>query len=240
MLSLCRVLRNLVDANEVINEMCFSHDGRYLACAAEECIYVNSHFSSVSWILTTAFRSGKSKENLYGILSKDDLVDKYSLDFSPNDRLFVSASESVPVQLWDTRQGIVKVFGDIVDPYFFVQFIPGGRYVATSSWTSSVRIWDVRTVRLVRNVVAISFPLAIMPDGKGMITYPVMKYWDISSLYTGCIGVRFQVVGPGECDSGAEEESSPERTIHRIRGWSFTFFHTQTIHCPSIQAKEKC
>ena len=163
---------------------------------------------------------------------------KSNLDFSPNGRLLASASYPAAVQLWDMRHGIVKVFRT-EDPCIFAQFIPGGRYVAASSWNNRVMIWDVRTGRLVRSVVVYSFPLAAMPDGKGIIVSgddTVMKYWDISSLYTGCVDVRSQMVGPGGCNSGVEEETSLERKFigHKV---GFFIFLTQTIHCPSILKK---
>ena len=142
------------------------------------------------------------------------------VEFSSNGRLLVSASELAGVQLWDMRHGIVKLFGTCEDPCSWTQFIPGERYVAASS-QKRVTIWDVHTGRLVKSVAVNSYPLATMPDGTGMIIVSdkrVMKYWDISSLNTGCIDERFPTVGPGGCDSGVGNETSPERKFigHKV------------------------
>ena len=94
------------------------------------------------------------------------LFDYYTkLEFSSNGRLLVSASELAGVHLWDMRYGIVKVFGSSEDRCLSGHFIPGGRYVAASSW-ERVMIWDVHTGRLVKGVAVYSYPLATMQMGK--------------------------------------------------------------------------
>jgi hypothetical protein len=83
----------------------------------------------------------------------------------------------------------IPTFIDI--PYYSsAVFSPNGRYVGASHRDGIIRIWDVRTGRLIRRFKAdidALYGIAFMPHGNGLVSggwEGILKYWDISSLYT--------------------------------------------------------
>jgi glucose repression regulatory protein TUP1 len=118
----------------------------------------------------------------------------YSLNFSPNGRLLVSASDDNTVRLWNIRDGATKLLNEenptiLDDPgYRSAVFSPDGRYVAASHRDGMVRIWDVCTGQLMRRMKAHldwANCVAFMPDGKGLVSGGsdhTLRYWDFRSL----------------------------------------------------------
>jgi WD40 repeat protein len=92
--------------------------------------------------------------------------------------------------------------------YSSAVFSPDGRYVAASHRDGVVRMWDVRTGRLVRRVRGHAewvYGVAFMPDGKGLMSGgwdKTLKYWDITSL---------NATRSYRKSKGVEEQSRPER-----------------------------
>jgi glucose repression regulatory protein TUP1 len=68
---------------------------------------------------------------------------------------------------------------------------PDGSFVATGCLDSTVRIWEVKTGRLVEQLNGhenLVFTLAFTPDGKGLISGGVdntLNHWDVSALTLG-------------------------------------------------------
>jgi len=175
--------------------LCFSPEGKYLATGLfDGGISVSLSFPLTSYTHLLQIWEIKTKYVRNAFKRHTDCI--RSLDFSPNGRLLVAASQDNTVQLWDMRYGAAKSlaedFPTFIDrPYYWsAVFSPNGRYVAASHRDGIVRIWDVRTGQLIRRLKAdidAVFGIAFMPDGKGLVSggmEGILRYWDISSLYT--------------------------------------------------------
>ena len=160
----------------------------------------------------------------------------FSVNFSPNGRLLVSASDDNTVRLWNMHDGATKLLTD-ENPTFLdgpcypsAVFSPDGRYVAASHRDGIVRIWDVCTSQLTRRMKAhagwASY-VAFMPDGKGLVSGSwdhKLRYWDVSSLDSTRFGTRSQTT---RTSSGMEEQTwRPEREFvgHEV-SWLYYDFH---------------
>ena len=130
----------------------------------------------------------------------------YTLDFSPNGRLLVSASDDNTIRLWNMHDGATKLLTEenptfLDGPcYYSALFSPNGRYVAASHRDGMVRIWDVYTSQLTRRMKAhaswASY-FAYTPDGKGLVSGGwdhKLRYWDVSSLDSTRFGTRSRTI----------------------------------------------
>jgi len=156
-----------------------------------------------------------------------------SLDFSPNGRLLVSASDDSTVRLWNIHDGSAKFLIEnnavsLDDPcYSSAVFSPDGACVAASHRDGMVRIWGVRTGQLMRRIKAHDWnwvnDVAFMPDGKGLLTgggSGSLKYWDVGSL--AGFDARSQTINyPHREATRVEEQTLPERRFsgHKVRSF---------------------
>jgi WD40 repeat protein len=102
-------------------------------------------------------------------------------------------------------------------------FSPDGIFIATCSDDGMVRIWDARRGQLMRRVKShygLASEVVFMPDGKGLVTRgsAILRYWDLSSLYTR-IRARSRTVGDSRLLPGVQEQTRPERefSAHEVR-----------------------
>ena len=106
-------------------------------------------------------------QQLRTLESHDD--DIYSLAFSPDGRLLVSASGDETIRLWDPRTGAeLRTLKGHTGPVYCVAFMPDGRTLASSAGDGTVRLWDVSTAQEKRTLKdqeeAVYCP-AVSPDG---------------------------------------------------------------------------
>jgi len=188
------VLRNLTAKKDQIGAVCFSPDGKYLATGAWDGAILVCPFSKQGprmliilqiWEINTKYVRNAFKGHTRYI---------FSLDFSPNGRLLVSASDDNTVRLWNLRDGASKLLNEenptiLDDPgYASAVFSPDGRYVAASHRDGMVRMWDVCTGQLTKRRKAHqnwANCVAFMPDGKGLVSGGsdfTLRYWDASFL----------------------------------------------------------
>ena len=130
------------------------------------------------------------------------------IDFAPNNRFLVSASDDL-VCMWRTRDGArTTLFQHKSSDFTTAAFSPDGRYVAAGNEDGALWICDTRTYRLV------TFPgnhgmdlrsVKFMPDGKGVaIGGKAVQCWGLSSFR--------------EIDSGRHIISPPLNLIFEFKG----------------------
>jgi len=93
------------------------------------------------------------------------------------------------VRIWRIRDGFSKLLEDNSASFFSsVKFNPDGGYIAAGNGDGMLRIWNVRTSRLVEKWTAhgnVVRSVAFTLDGKGLVSSSAdytWKYWDISSI----------------------------------------------------------
>jgi len=92
------------------------------------------------------------------------------------------------VRIWNMRDGSARVFAENTHFFESVRFSLNGQYVAAGNNDRMLRVWDVRSGRLVRkwtghqdDVQSVAFT----PDGRGLVSGGcdrVVKCWDQGSL----------------------------------------------------------
>jgi len=226
----------LLAKEDHIIAVCFSPDGKYLATGSRDgAILVYPFFKQCPhmfiylqvWEINTKYVRNAFKGHTRHI---------FTLDFSPNGRLLVSASYDNTVRLWNMHDGATKLLTEenptfLDDPcYLSAVFSPDGRYVAASHRDGMVRIWDVYTCQLTRRMkmhTDWASCVAFMPDGKGFVSGGwdrKLKYWDVSSLDSTRFGTRSQTT---RISSGMDEQTwMPEREFvgHGV-SWFYYDFH---------------
>jgi len=227
------VLRNLTAKGDRISAVCFSPDRKYLATGSwDGAILVYPFFKRCPrmliflqiWEINTKYVRNAFKGHTRYI---------YTLNFSPNGRLLVSASGDNTVRLWNMHDGATKLLTE-EDSIFLVNsfyssadFSPNGRYVAASHRDGMVRIWDLYTGQLARRIKAHMLwanCVAFMPDGKGLVSVGsdyALRYWDVSSLDSTCFQARSRMTknSHGETPGMDKQVSMPERKFvgHEVR-----------------------
>ena len=120
------------------------------------------------------------------------------VDFSPDGRFVVSGSPRLSgVRIWSMRDGSSILLRDRdceEITYKAVKFSPDGKHVVASDYGGMLRLWKVRTSKLVRKWKAHqdrAFCVAFTPDGRGVVTASydnTLKYWDLGPLGFGDLG----------------------------------------------------
>jgi len=235
------VLRNLLAKEDHIIAVCFSPDGKYLATGAWDGTILVYPFSKQCphififlqiWEINTKYVRNAFKGHTRHLLY---------VNFSPNGRLLVSASNDNTVRLWNMHDGATKLLTEenptfLDDPcYISAVFSPDGRYVAASHRDGMVRIWDVYTCQLTRRWKAHTdwaSHVAFMPDsGKGLVSGSwdhKLRYWDVSSLDSTWFGTRSQTTRtPSEVE---EQTWLPEREFvgHEVSWFIMIFMYSGT------------
>jgi WD40 repeat protein len=135
-----------------VYSVCVSNNGKYILTGGGE--------SRSIWAKPDGTLAGPNELLLFDRYSGEILkkfighrMPIFSIDFSPDDRTFISASLDNSLILWDIQSGdILKTFSD---PAQFgmnsVSFSPDGKYILTGSSNAYVSLWDVQSGKLIRS-----------------------------------------------------------------------------------------
>jgi WD40 repeat protein len=121
-------LRTLVGHSLRINSMVFSADGERFASASWKILVHNPH----------------SGEEIQMLMSGSARTYVYSVSFSPDKSLLVSASSDKMVRIWDVKNGkmlfAIKAHKQSVN---HVEFSPNGKMIVSASSDKTVKLWSV-------------------------------------------------------------------------------------------------
>jgi Tol biopolymer transport system component len=120
-------LKTLIGHSLRVNSMVFSRDGERFASASWKILIHNPH----------------SGEEMQMLMSGSARAYTYSVSFSPDNSLLVSASSDKYVRIWDTKNG--KELRSIVahkQAVNHAEFSPDGKRVVSVSSDKTVKLWD--------------------------------------------------------------------------------------------------
>ncbi|KAF9051756.1 WD40-repeat-containing domain protein [Panaeolus papilionaceus] len=163
-----------------IRSVRFSPDGKYLATGAED-------KKIRIWEIS-------SRRILHVFQGHEQEI--YSLDFSRDGRYIVSGSGDKTMRIWDLvdpaahRTITIADSGPAGAPHdagvTSVAISPDGNWVAAGSLDCIIRVWNVRTGKMVERLKGHEdsvYSVAFTPNGKGLVSGSLdrsLKYWDIT------------------------------------------------------------
>jgi WD40 repeat protein len=154
----------------LIQDACFSPDGKWLASAAAKDPTVKV------WDAQT----GEERLTLRG--HKDEV---FHVSFSGDGQRLASASEDGTVKVWDAQTGqeLLSLQGNTRRPWRTC-FSPDGKRLATSNWEGVVQLWDAQTgqeLLSLRGHRSDVESLCFSPDGQRLASADIdglVKVWD--------------------------------------------------------------
>lgn len=124
-----RLVKTIRPHDDVITQVVWSKDGRYLASISEDkTIYIQD-----------------VKTGYHGTLSKQDYWIK-CIEWSPDSRYIAVGSFDQSIRIYDVQNGTIykQLYGHS-GPIYALSWAPGGRLLASGSEDRRILIWDVRT-----------------------------------------------------------------------------------------------
>ncbi|KAJ1550269.1 general transcription repressor [Nowakowskiella sp. JEL0078] len=180
---LLNVLEAKSDKDNYVRSICFSPDGKYIAAGTEDRIIRIWDIAQ----RTVKFELMGHNEDIYGI------------DWSRDGRTLVSGSGDATVKVWDVEKGSLLISiqnnqdmqntTDLTSTQGVTSVAIrslDSRIVATGSLDRMVRLWDIRTGRLLERFEAHTdnvYSVAFSPDGQSIVSGSLDKnviVWDIS------------------------------------------------------------
>ena len=112
----------------------------------------------------------------------------WSVEFSPDGRRLVSASDDQTARVWDVKTGQEKVcFRGHHQVITHARFSPDGRRIATTSGDETVKVWDAETgdvIHTLRGHGSVTRSAAFSRDGRRIASASgdgTIKIWDAAS-----------------------------------------------------------
>jgi WD40 repeat protein len=164
----------------------FSHDGQWLATG-------NSDGALKFWDAATGTERPVLGRPVFGpssavTLSGFHLIGPvYSLVFSPDDQLLLSAAEDGSARLWEVPTGRLRQRFEHGKAVFAASFSPGGERVATASEDGTAVIWDALSGEqlIILSVGGLGFSdVEFSPDGARIATGSIdgtVTLWDAAT-----------------------------------------------------------
>jgi len=158
-----------------LRSLCFSPNGKYLACGAED---------------KTVKLWDIEKEEMAHTFTGHNM-DIYSVDYSFDGKFIASGSGDKKVKIWDVerRKCMFTLGNDEVGPKDGVTSVaisPDGRLIAAGSLDRVVRLWDAQTGYFLERYeghLDSVYAVAFSPDGKSLASGSLdktLKLWDLS------------------------------------------------------------
>jgi len=155
--------------------VCFSPDGKYLACGTED--------------QTVKLWDIENEKTVHTFAGHN--MDIYSLDYSSDGRFIVSGSGDKKAKVWnvENKSCMYTLGSDEVGPKDGVTSVaisPDGRLIAAGSLDKVVRLWDAQTGYFLERYEGHSdsvYSVAFSPDGKSLASGSLdktLKLWDLS------------------------------------------------------------
>ena len=180
----------LRDHSDEVRSVAFSPDGKVLASAGKDT-------TIILWDVSTALNTGVATRRPMGQPLKGHTLDVNSVAFSPDGKMFASASNDATIILWDvaTRQPIGEPLTGHSSAVNSVAFSPappgggtGGKLLASGSDDNTIILWDVETQQPVGqpleghsdSVTSVAFS----PDGKLLASASrdaTVRLWNVAT-----------------------------------------------------------
>jgi WD40 repeat protein/heme exporter protein D len=130
-------------------------------------------------------------------LFRDHTASISYVDYSPDGRWLVSASDDHTVRLWEVSSGTSRVLETFGDEVWRSIFSPDGRFVASASKNGQVRLWEraTSTSRTLKGHTASVSPMRFSPDGRHLYSLDIegqLWRWDVTSGAGQLLGTHDQ------------------------------------------------
>jgi len=109
------------------------------------------------------------------------------MDFSPDERLLISASYDGTARIWNMRDGSSRIFFCSTSGISAVRFSPDHRHFVVGSISGEIYVWERRSgqrVTVLKGHTSDVDSIDFMPNGRGFISGSwdrCLKYWDINT-----------------------------------------------------------